>query len=256
MKLGPILLLNVLIAGSAVFSYHMIAGPEAKDDNSGYEAPMSGEFEVDEPEVATQEPALRGVGDEVYRDKVMSLETEVASLKALLAKITVKSTRPTADGTTSTGGPTAALELPVVEEGEENPEFDDATLRSLRAMMEQVEQQRRQERIEQGLQRQLDRLGVELSDDQEKAVIQATVGFRDKTRNMWRNLPRGGDDEAREKRREAMDTMREEYSKTVYSLVPAESAEKIVNSMGRGMGFSSRGDMGGRRGGDNNRRGR
>ena len=81
--------------------------------------------------------------------------------------------------------------------------------------------------------------------------MKATLSFREKTRNMWRNLPRGADDESREKRREAMEGMREEYSKTVYSLVPSADAEKIVNSMGRGMGFSSRmrgGDGNGRRG--------
>ena len=253
MKLGPILLLNVLIAGGAVFSYHMVAGPAPATDNTGYGDEMS----VDPEPIAdvetdyVAEPALQGVGDEVYRNKVEKLEKELASMKELLASLQVKGGKVSIEGG-SGGAAMPAIEMPIVEEGEEDPEFTDDTLRSFRAMMEQVEQQRRDERIQEGLKRQLDRLGVELSEDQEQAVMKATLDFRQKTRNMWRGLPRGADDESREKRREAMEGMREEYSKTVYSLVPAADAEKIVNSMGRGMGFSSR-----MRGGDgNNRRGR
>ncbi|MDJ0976789.1 MAG: hypothetical protein QNJ98_20200 [Planctomycetota bacterium] len=252
MKLGPILLLNVLIAGGAVFSYHMVAGPAPATDNSGYEEDMS----VDPEPIANvetdyvEEPALQGVGDEVYRKKVETLEKELASMKELLASLQVKGGSAAPSG--SNGSSMPALEMPIVEEGEEDPEFTEDTLRSFRAMMEQVEQQRRDERIQEGLKRQLDRLGVELSEDQEQAVMKATLSFREKTRNMWRSLPRGADDESRDKRREAMEGMREEYSKTVYSLVPAADAEKIVNSMGRGMGFSPR-----MRGGDgNSRRGR
>lgn len=252
MKLGPILLLNVLIAGGAVFTYHMVAAPSPSTPSSGYPEVMTvdtGPVEDAGTEAYVPEPALQGVGDEVYRKKVEKLEKELASMKALLAGMTAKGG--TTDGSGSERGAMPAIELPVVEEGVEEPAFEDDTLRSFRALLEQVEQQRRDERIKDGLKRQLDRLGVELSEQQEQAVIQATVGFRDKTRDMWRNLPRGADDQAREKRREAMETMREEYSKTVYSLVPAADAEKIVNSMGRGMGFSTR--MGGRDGGRRDR---
>ena len=87
MKLGPILLLNVLSAGGAVFSYHMVAGPAPATDNTGYGDEMS----VDPEPLANveteyvEEPALQGVGDEVYRKKVETLEKELASMKELLA---------------------------------------------------------------------------------------------------------------------------------------------------------------------------
>ena len=141
MKLGPILLLNVLIAGGAVFSYHMVAGPTQTADTSVYEEDMS----VDPGPVASTddeyvaEPALQGVGDEVYRNKVEKLEKELASMKELLASLQVKGRTAAVEGGSS-GGAMPALEMPIVEEGDEDPEFTEDTLRSFRAIMEQVEQ--------------------------------------------------------------------------------------------------------------------
>lgn len=249
MKLGPILLLNALITGAAIFTYDVVKGDAAPADTPTYEMGMTADPAPKTGDDYTPEPSLQGIGDEVWRAKVGKHEAEIASLKELLAKLTAKGGSSAA--ASGSDGPVASLDLPIVNEGDEDPEFDEDTLRSLRKMMEQVEQQRRNERVVEGVKRQLDRLGIELSDDQEKGVIDATMGYRTKMGQMWRELPRGNDDETREKRKEAFDGLREEYSKTVYSLVPAADAEKIVGGMGRSTGGF---DMGGR--GRPNRRGR
>lgn len=235
MNIGQVLLLNVLLVGAGIFTYDVIKGDSAPADTPDYEASIGATApEAGPTDDYTPEPALQGGAETANRGRIEKLENELASMKELLAKLSVKGANTAAVGS---DGPVASIDLPVVDEGDENPEFTDDSLRSLRAMMEKVEQQRRDERIVEGMKRQLDRLGLELSDDQEQAVIKATMDYRNKQRQMWRDLPRGNDDETREKRREAFESTREEWSKTVYSLVPSGDAEKIVSGMsGRSTG--------------------
>ena len=104
----------------------------------------------------------------------------------------------------------------------------------------------RRERYVEMFDRQLDRLGISLTTEQQEKVVDETIAFRTKVRDAGRDAAGRSQDE----RRAAMDALREEYSQTVYSLVPTGDAEKIVESMGRypGYGFRQR-DAGGRGGG-------
>ena len=209
-------------------------------------------IDMDEPEEFAAEPQLAGYGLEALDARVAKLERENKALKALLQAAGAEVSDDGMLSVSSSDGDTP-FELPVVREGDElaDVDFDEQFLRSFRAAMEKVETERRQERVVDGLNRQLDRLGVELNDSQRDSVIESTMGFREKTRSLWRELPRGSDDESRESRRQAFEAVREEYSTTIFNLVPSAEAEKIVEGMGRGIGFSSRrgdGMGGGRRG--------
>lgn len=187
------------------------------------------------------EPYLEGYGIEALSARVDKLAREYQALKQALEAAGAKVGE---DGMLSAGPsrPGDGLELPVVDEGADGDsvDFDEQFLRSFRTALERVEADRREERVVSGLDRQLDRLGVQLDESQRESVIQSTMNFREKTRSLWQELPRGSDEESRERRRSAFETLREEYSTTIYSLVPTAEAEKIVDGMGRGIGFSSR----------------
>lgn len=187
------------------------------------------------------EPYLEGYGLDALALRVDKLERENRALKEAL---TAAGAKVGDDGTISPGSISAGsgFEMPVVDEGVDADAvaFDEQFLRSFRTALERVESDRREERVVSGLNRQLDRLGVQIDESQRDSVIQSTVDFREKTRSLWRDLPRGSDDDSRERRRAEFEKLHDAYSTTIYSLVPTAEAEKIVDGMGRGIGFSAR----------------
>ena len=236
MNPGIVILISLLsvTAGLVVYDTIRADDPVQAPINDVYD----GSVTADPNERFEPEPELKGLGFESLMVRVDRLERENEALKALLSKAHVG--KIASDGSISPAGDTPAFELPVVAEGESETDFDEDFMRSFRAAMEKVETDRRRERVLDGLNRQLDRLGVELSDDQRKQVVDSTLSYRERTREMWRELPRGSDEATREERRQAFEVVRDEFSTTIYNMVPSAEAEKIVEGMGRGIGFSSR----------------
>jgi hypothetical protein len=257
MKIGPILLINLLLTGSALFVYDTVKGdPEPVRAPAISMIDSGGEItDVDD----SSPVELIGNGGQMALARIKAQEKEIASIKELLAKLQAGGSARTVvneDGTTSPA-PMASLDLPDVV-GDEKPVYDEQLIKNFRSLWDAAEAQRREERITEGLQRQLDRLGVKLDDTQTKGVIDATKGMREKMRDVFTSMRgRGSDDGAREEMQASMEELRGEYSKTIYSLVPAAEAEKIVEGMSnnRGWGRSTfaGGDGGNRRGGGRGR---
>jgi hypothetical protein len=114
---------------------------------------------------------------------------------------------------------------------------------AFRELLEHVEQQRNRERTVRDINRALTRLGVELTEDQRRDVIRASMEYRAKAREVFRTP--ATDDQSRQARRESFEMVREEFSQTIYGLVPAVEAEKVVNGVGRALlGGGDRGRQG------------
>ena len=236
MKIGPILLINLLLTGSAIFVYDTIKGdPEPVTTTTTAMIDEDGTV----TEVADNTPVeLIGNGGQMALVRLKAQEKEIASIKALLAKLQAGGSAPlvvSEDGTPV--APMASLDIPDVV-GDEKPVYDEQLIKNFRALWDAAEAQRREERITEGLQRQLDRLGVSLDESQTKDVIDATKGMRGKMREIFTSMRgRGSDDGAREEMQASMEELRGEYSKTIYSLVPAAEAEKIVEGMSSNRGW-------------------
>lgn len=246
MKLLPILLVNMLVTGGGLVIYDQLRD-DAPAQTPSEDVELSLEPELIEDTTTRVEQAeLIGSGtDSLFRD-LEKQKREIAELRGLVAKL-VKSGGDISAIEGGTAGPLPSMELPDLPEDAEPEDFDERTIRVLRQHLDEIERQRRQERVVEGINRQLERLGVELSDTQRDDVVAATVTMRDKIRDVWRNA-RGLDEEGRAALREEMTKVQDEYKTSLYNFLPASDADKIVEGMGNGGGRAF-GMTGGRRGG-------
>ena len=253
MKLIPILLINLLSVGAGIFVYDQVREDDAGDVHYTEHTTTIAD--------SGDAPAPMLSGSSASAARVDALEKELASLREAFAR---RHGREAGNAVASTDGDlTAPIDLKPVEgadpETGEGGIYDEKTLDTLKSYMEEIRRQDRQERAERGVMRQLERLDIDLTEAQQKAVVDATLTMQRKRGEMFRNVPRGdmSTEEGRQKFREEMqkagDVLREEYSTTVYSLVPAAEAEKIVEGMSTSRNRSTAMGFGGNRGG---RRGR
>ncbi len=247
MKIGPILLINLLLTGSALFVYDTVKS-DSEPTQTHTTTMIDGDGEV--TDVDDSAPVeLIGNGGQMALARLKAQEKEIASIKTLLAKLQAGGkSAPVFNEDGTPAAPMASIDLPDVV-GDEKPVYDDQLIKNFRSLWDAADAQRREERITEGIQRQLDRLGVSLDETQTKGVIDATKGLRDKMRQVFTSMRgRGSDDGAREEMQAGMEELRGEYSKTIYSLVPAAEAEKIVEGMSSNRGFGRSSFGGNRRG--------
>ena len=110
-------------------------------------------------------------------------------------------------------------------------EFDDAEVTRLRAQMEAVEAIRRHERWVNEIREQLERLGVDLPPEQKNRVIQATVEYRGRLREMRRQRVEANDDAMRQ-RHDDMEATRDWYSRLIAETVDPDATETIIAALG------------------------
>ncbi len=256
-NIGPMLLINVVLVAVGIGVYHVATA----DDSAG----SGGDFITEKTTVIHDDgsdgPMLDG-GSARNDRRISELEAEIASLKELLGKRHASGGSYDASGNGGGSGdilPSLDLDVGGTEE---KPTFDEDSLTAMKKYMDEIRRRDAEERLVNGLERQLGRLDVNLSEEQSEAVIKATIAAREKRMAMFRemgqrgrNLDEAGREAFREEMRQANDKLREEWSTTVYSLVPAGDAEKIVEGMGRSISWGGRGgfDTGGRAGGGRNR---
>ncbi len=157
------------------------------------------------------------------------LGTSLMFQSSVLAKDTifvfVRFTRPTTDSS------------PAREAGEE-PTFTDTEIRWFKALKAFVDAQEREERYQTMIERQLARVGLELTPEQTAQVIALTIAYRAKVRDAYRTGQAEG--QSREDRSALVEGVRAEFEAAVYDLLPAMDAEKVVQSLGRSPGFGPR----------------
>ena len=237
MKLSTVFVQVALVA-AGILVYDQVRGSEPAE-SLGPE-PAVVRLEAPAPEPAPLPVVLEGKGVGVLVEQMGDVNRRVADLEKQMKTRTVAVAdagyRPTtSDGT---GDQTPEEGATYVDEDGNTRKFSDDDVAWFRALKGEVDAIERRERYVEMFDRQLDRLGISLTEEQQKKVVDETISFRTKVRDAGRDAAGKSQDE----RRVAMDTLREAYSQTVYSLVPAGDAEKIVESMGRypGLGFRQR----------------
>jgi hypothetical protein len=244
MKLGTFLLLDVLVVGGGILIYDAVRSerpepkaPEVASISRTGDAPPPIESRPESPIV------LSGGGEAALLARLDELGRRIAVLEQTRPAPRAPSTDETTPGGVPGGNvqyPEGAdLSLPDIA-NPEDPRFDPVVLARFRAYVEKVEQMRRDERAAEFVGNQIDRLGLSLTAPQKEQIVAATLKYQAQARETFRNMPRG--DPGREERQRAFTELRDQYSKTVNSVVGSADAEKIVASLARwGGGFGDDG---------------
>lgn len=235
------LLVNVLLVGAGLFAYDTLRAERP--------VPVTEPVPVVRAPEPAAEPApeplpgisLVGMGEEQIFERLDKMAKRLASLETQLKQ--QGRTRVIADsgdgaGTPAYGAPVSLDTLPQDEDG--NPVFDAQEMAWFRALKEEVDRQVRMERYEDMIGRQIDRMEVSLSDEQREQVIAAAIDFRNSIRDSIRQLGDQPGETTREAREAAVAEVRENFSQTMYSLVPASDAEILLSQLG---GYPGRGDV-------------
>jgi len=241
MKLSTVFIQIALVA-AGILVYDQIRGSDPVE--SLPPEPTVVRVEAPAPAPAPAPVVLEGKGVDVLVDQMGDVQTRIADLeRKMRSRTTVVADaghRPANAGGTDAEAPEDGATF--VDENGNTRRFSDEDVAWFRSLKGEVDAIERRERYVQMFDRQLDRLGISLTEDQQSKVIDETIAFRTKVRDAGRDAA----GKSQEERRAAMDVLRESYSQTVYSLVPAGDAEKIVESMGRYPGYGFRGRDGGR----------
>ena len=243
MKLSTVFVQVALVA-AGILVYDQVRGSDPIE-SMGPETPVV-RIEAPPPAEAPLPPVvLEGKGVGVLVERQGEFDRRLADLEKRLKSRTVAVTdagyRPSSTG--ATDRPEEGKTF--VDENGNTRRFGDADVAWFRSLKGEVDAIERRERYVQMFDRQLDRLGVSLTEEQQAKVVDQTIAFRTKVRDAGRDAA----GKSQEERKAAMDVLREEYSQTVYTLVSAGDAEKIVESMGRYPGYGFRQGASGRRGG-------
>ena len=177
MNLLQLVLTLVLVAGG-IFVYDTFVADDPQPvtpDAPPVEVPVTRAPEP-EPEMRVDLP---GAGVDCLVSRIDDLEARLAE-----SLIEARERRPDSVGG-GLGPAPGEFRVEDVEEGEE-PEFDERDLAWFRAMKEEVDRRQRQERFEQMISGQLDRTGVELTGEQRQGVVKATLDYRAKIRETYR----------------------------------------------------------------------
>jgi len=240
MKLSN-LLVNVLLVAVGIFVYDQIKTPDhAPAAGPAYEPLRADDpLTADDPLRADPAPrsgapmtagALQGSKDKA---DVAALEARIASLERVISRLP----------RSGTGQPTlpSGEKLPELSSTDvfdaANPSYDEKTLKTLDAYMEEITRRKQEQRQRDRVSTELTRLGLEFDKDVEKAIIDETLHFQEKSRELLR-MSGSRDPAEREARRKTFLGLQEEYTATIKRLVPVDAAEKIVGSrIARGLGF-------------------
>ena len=222
-------LLNVVLVAGGLFLYHTFVAPAPQTPAPADYDPFETDDLADVPD-DLPDPVLldSGADDALMRrnaENIAELKRELAMLLARRSSSTGGSDEPFASA--KDGSLPALSDLDQVDE--DNPVFDERSLKSLELMIDEINRRKAEERNRTRLSGELDRLGVDLNDDQRASVVQATLDYQKKARVLLRQgWPK--DEAGREARKDAFGKLKDEYVATVNTLVPASEAEKITSS--------------------------
>jgi hypothetical protein len=245
MKIGTVLVLNLLFVAGGIFVYDALVRGDGRCSEPApvQEAPQ--EIAREEP-VAAPQPVLQGAGMETLARRIAALE---ATLAARPAPATVAGVVPDSRGDrespalTGTGGTDGASSGTIGGEvlAPSPSAFEPQRLADFRAMLDVVEKQRQEERRIEAVKNQLQRLEVQLTPDQERAVIAEISKFREKLADTFRGPNRDGD---RTERESQYQQLVQEHEQALLRIAPANEVQKIVAGMGRigGMRQTGRAD--------------
>jgi len=180
------------------------------------------------------------------------VSTRQAELEAKLAALSAAGA-PSAPGATGAGASTTpgtplppVVGIPIPPDSTQP--FTEDQLSAFRRMSDEVDKRKAAEQQARRLKDDLTRAGVSLTPEQEAQLGKLQASFVDKIRELYRGG--GGASEADRQALVAQrDALRAQYENDIRSIVPAADADKIVEAMNRGGGFSRRNSLPGQPGG-------
>ncbi len=233
MKLPLILLLNLLVTGTGIFVYDALRsdGPTGLDatvvaDRSQLEARV----DALEARMIDEGPQLRSIDNQDLLDRILVLESDLRAARTAgpaAAEVGGPIERGTSDGLASRVDDALPL-------GDGDlAELDERDVAKVQRLMEAAEQKRREEREIQRLDRTLERLEIQLSDEDKKRVRDAQADFRSTLQQAFRRGPQPGqtEEDRREARRTVLDTARTEFTTSLESFLPSSDAEPLVQAL-------------------------
>ena len=252
MKFGTYLMLNVLLVGGGILIYDTVRVERHETSRSADVASIEHATDPAASSASAESPiVLAGGGEAAVLAQFQEFNRRIAILEQARRGTPGGASAGTAHGTSAGGAsdgggvadPGEGLSLPDI--GDPNdPRFDPVILERFRVYKDKVEQMEREKRAIEFANTRIEGLRLNLSSAQQEAVVAATVKYESQVRDTVRSLPRGA--RGPEERQKAVGELKEQYTKTIASIVPAGDAEKIVNSV---TGIGGGGDQGGRPGG-------
>lgn len=240
MKIGPYLLINLIVVGGGLFLYDSLKGDSpARVSDSGAFDPLQAD-DVGQPparDPADATPAmLSGGGPEALASRVGHLESILRDLRREIARTSASSSTGSGGAALPAGGQLPSLASEDYVEGEE-PTYNEKTLTTIESYMDEINRRKTEERQRNRVTAEIKRQGLDLTEGQTKDVVEITLAYQTKSRELVRKgWPR--DETGRTGRKEAYKALQDEYSASIHELLPAADAEKIMESrIARGLGF-------------------
>ena len=244
MKLGPLLLLYVLLIGVSLYLYDSMRTPargQAREPASEHDAFDPLQADAPEPrrnapfggEFLEQDGGADAAPVRELLARVESLEGEVARLRRQLAS--------GAGGRASGGGDASAVPaMEMADPGDlADPSFDDRAVAAFEVYLDEVNRRKAVERQRGVIEGQIKRLELNLSPRESVQVIDETLAYHKKISELYRvGWPK--DEGGREERRVAFQMLHEDFKGRLERLVNAAAVEKITQGrIGRNRGFIS-----------------
>lgn len=120
------------------------------------------------------------------------------------------------------------------------PEFTEEEVRRFARLLERAEAVRRAEREHERMRRNFERLELDVSADEVKAVLAVVAEYRTQTRAVLVERAGARDGDARAAIRERLRALRVEFTAKVQEVLPNVDAEKAALALGRASGFGGR----------------
>jgi len=230
MNVPALLAANILIVGAGILTYDVMQP----------DAPMAGvtadgetiDLTRIEKRLDDLERRLDGFGgaasDRKVTSRLLNMESRLAAMESAATPATTAS--PAATESENAAGALVAA----AEDGE----LAAADLATVKKAVEQLESDRERQRSGRGVDRIIDRLGLQLTDDQKKRLGDEFTAFRGKMRDNFRNGRTEG--RTREDMIANMETLRDDFGKSLTEFLPQTDADSIIEELGNSMGGGGR----------------
>ena len=257
MSLPLQILLQLALVGGGIFVYDAVKSSEPPVDHHREVAvtdrlddDQDGDETNDSLHATPDGTVLEGNRTEAMIAKNARRLEELSRQLALLRHAASSGDATAGNGEAAPSQPSGDFGLSAPSGTAEQPEFDDASIERFTAYMEEAQRRQREQRRRDGIARMLKAQEVNLSAQQQEAVIDLAVEYQKKARDIFReSMTMMRDEGGREKRRELLDNVKREFDDKIAQIVPTADAEKISNSnvarmFGGGMRSSSRRNSG------------
>lgn len=243
MSTAASVILTVVLVAGGIGTYHVVTmddAPDASLDPIGLADRDLGALEERIAALEGRGPVLQGstTPSDVY-DRIHLLEDRLATLE----KKGPTAGRTSADEALPVPAPTSnaagnqVVELP---DGSASP-LTAAQEKRIRDLMQEASRSRWQRGNSSRIDRTLERLNIEISDDQKKKLDAEMTAHFGKIRDLFRSGREAG--QSRDEIRDSMQGLNQEFTQKVSTFIPAADAEAITSAL-----TSFGGDRGGRRG--------